>query len=161
VTNATARALPGLPSISLTVAEQTGFDSLRVTQGFSSPIAGFGDRIQSATFGAFTARIEAFNAANVSLGVFTVNGNSTDDNDNSAVFLGRRNSALDISRVRLSLTSAQPGRHGPRGHPAAEGEPVIRQAPQSTTGTLYRSYFLFTSSSAGLDGDVTLIRHTG
>jgi len=93
VTNATARALPGLPSISLTVAEQTGFDSLRVTQGFSSPIAGFGDRIQSATFGAFTARIEAFNAANVSLGVFTVNGNSTDDNDNSAVFLGRRNSA--------------------------------------------------------------------
>ena len=105
VTNGTVRALPGLPSINLTIAEQTGFDFLRVTQGafaswkgnfadgdpvlytanggpvdfiFSSPIAGFGDQIQSAAFGAFTARIEAFNAANVSLGAFTLNGNSTE-----------------------------------------------------------------------------------
>jgi hypothetical protein len=114
VTNGTVKALPGLPSINLTISEQAGFDFLRVTQGpfaswdgnftagdpvlytanggpidfiFSSPIAGFGDQIQSATFGAFTARIEAFNAANVSLGVFTVTGNSTDHNDGSAVFL--------------------------------------------------------------------------
>lgn len=149
VSNGTARALPGLPTITLTIAEQAGFDFLRVTQGafaswegnfadgdpvlytanggpvdfiFSSPIAGFGDQIQSATFGAFTARLEAFDAANVSLGVFTLSGNSTDANDDSAIFLGLRSSALDISRVRLSLTSAQPGDFG-------FNNPVITTSP--------------------------------
>jgi hypothetical protein len=136
VSNGTVKALPGLPGINLTISEQTGFDFLRVTQGasaswegnfaegdavlytanggpidfiFSSPVAGFGDQIQWGTFGAFTARIEAFDSANVSLGVFTLNGNSTGDNDDSAIFLGLRSTAVDISRIRLSLVSAQPG----------------------------------------------------
>jgi hypothetical protein len=149
VSNGTVRALPGLPSINLTISEQTGFDFLRVTQGafaswegnfadgdavlytanggpidfiFSSPVAGFGDQIQWATFGAFTARIEAFNSANVSLGAFTLNGNSTDANDDSAIFLGLRSEAVDISRVRLSLTSAQPGDFG-------INNPVITMTP--------------------------------
>jgi hypothetical protein len=134
VGNGTVRALPGIGGINLTIAEQAGFDFLRVTQGalgswtgnfaegdpllyttgggpldfvFSAPVAGVGEQIQAATFGAFTARIEAFNAANVSLGVFTVNGNSTAGDDDSAIFLGLRSSALDISRIRLSLTTAQ------------------------------------------------------
>ncbi len=78
---------------------------------FSTPIAGFGEQIQTTDFGAFTARIEAFNAANTSLGFFTVTGNSTNGNDDTAAFLGLWSDHADISRIRLSLLAA-PGSLG-------------------------------------------------
>src|SRR6185295_8376986 len=115
----------------LTISETTGFDFLRAMQGtswignfaagnpvlyttgggpvdflFSSAIAGFGEQIQSATFGAFTARIEAFNASGISIGLFTVVGNSTGAGDGSAAFIGLYSTAVDIRRIRLSLTSS-------------------------------------------------------
>jgi hypothetical protein len=135
VPNGTTKAVPGLAGNNLTISEQAGFDFLRVTQGagaswvgnfaegdpllyttgggamdfiFSAPIAGFGEQIQAGTFGAFTARIEAFNAANDSLGFFTLGGDSNGANDDSALFIGLRSDHLDITRVRLSLVSAQP-----------------------------------------------------
>ena len=56
---------------------------------FNSGIAGFGVQIQANFFGPFTARIEAFDAADLSLGAFTLGGQSVADiGDDSAIFIG-------------------------------------------------------------------------
>jgi hypothetical protein len=64
-----------------------------------------GTQIQSNYYGAFTARIEAFDALNNSLGFFDVNGVSSGDSDNSAVFIGLRND-VPFAKVALSLVAA-------------------------------------------------------
>lgn len=64
-----------------------------------------GAQVQSNYYGGFTARIEAFDALNNSLGFFDVNGVSSGDSDNSAVFIGLRNDA-PFAKVALSLVAA-------------------------------------------------------
>lgn len=72
-------------------------------------IAAAGTQIQTNSTGSFTAKIEAFNSGNTSLGSFVVNGNSTTSGDNSAVFLGVRNSSA-IAKIEISVLTAASNR---------------------------------------------------
>jgi len=71
-----------------------------------SGVSAVGTQIQADFFGTFVARIEAFDVNNNSLGFFTVNGNSTSDGDNSAIFIGVRSTDTPIARIAFSLDSA-------------------------------------------------------
>jgi hypothetical protein len=70
-----------------------------------------GLQIQSDYFGAFTARVEAFDAADTSLGFYTAAGNSTWNGDNGALFLGV-SSDVPIHRLAFSLDAAPGGTIG-------------------------------------------------
>lgn len=70
-----------------------------ITLNFSSPVAGAGSQIQYNFIGAFMADIQAFDSLNNLLGSFTLNGNSTSDGDDSAIFIGILSSSTDISRL--------------------------------------------------------------
>lgn len=73
---------------------------------FASPVSGFGTQVQAAFYGGFTADIYAFDSSNVLLGSFLgVAGTSTSNGDGSALFLGVLSSALDISRIRITIAS--------------------------------------------------------
>lgn len=73
---------------------------------FNSGIAGFGVQIQADFFGPFVARIEAFDAADVSLGAFTLPGHSNDIGDDSAIYIGILNNQENIRRISLSVPEA-------------------------------------------------------
>jgi PEP-CTERM motif-containing protein len=134
VSNAFTTPVPGIGGLNIT-GSQAGGDFVRIDQGsadwngnfgagesllwsffggpmtftFDKAIAGFGTQIEADNLGAFTARIEAFNAANVSLGVFTRAGSATTSGDDSAMFLGILSDVADIRSIRLSLTSSGNG----------------------------------------------------
>jgi hypothetical protein len=75
---------------------------------FGGPgIMGGGAQIQADTFGAFTARIEAFDSTLTSLGFFDVNGNSTANGDDTAIFLGISDTTTPIYAIEFSLVAAQ------------------------------------------------------
>jgi hypothetical protein len=75
---------------------------------FGGPgISGGGAQIQADTFGAFTARIEAFDSTLTSLGFFDVNGNSTANGDDTAIFLGISDTTTPIYAIEISLVAAQ------------------------------------------------------
>lgn len=74
---------------------------------FNSGIAGFGVQIQANFFGPFTARIEAFDANDLSLGAFTLPGQSVADvGDDSAIFIGILSRTQNIRRINLSVPTA-------------------------------------------------------
>jgi PEP-CTERM motif len=127
--------VPGITGLNVT-GSQAGGDFARIDQGpdpdwngnfgsgehllwslfsgsmtftFNNAITGFGAQIQADDRGAFTARIEAFGAGNVSLGFFTRLGNSTAAGDDSAIFFGILSSAADIRSINMSLTSSGGG----------------------------------------------------
>lgn len=77
----------------------------KLTLKLPAGILGVGTQIQSSQTGDFTAQIEAFDAANMSLGSFTLLGKSTTGADNSALFIGVRN-PTPIASVALSLQTA-------------------------------------------------------
>ncbi len=77
-----------------------------ITFSFASPVRGAGMQFNSSFEGAFTARIEAFNSGNVSLGAFTRDGNTVRTFDNTAIFLGFLSDASDVSKFTVSLTAA-------------------------------------------------------
>ena len=134
VSNAFTTAVPGIGGLNVT-GSQAGGDFVRVDQGsggwngnfapgesllwsffggpmtftFNAAITGFGVQIEPDDFGAFGARIEAFNAANVSLGFFERAGIGTANGDDSAMFLGILSNVADIRSIRLSLTSSSNG----------------------------------------------------
>ena len=85
------------------------FFSGPMTFTFNTAITGFGAQIEADDVGAFTARIEAFDAANTSLGVFSRPGLATSTADDSAIFIGLLSNAADIRSIRLSLTSSGGG----------------------------------------------------
>jgi hypothetical protein len=131
VSNAFTTPVPGIGGLNIT-GSQAGGDFFRVDQEtsdwngnfgagesllwsffggpmtftFNTAITGFGAQIEADDLGAFTARIEAFNAANVSLGVFSRAGSATANGDDSAIFLGILSDVADIRSIRLSLTSS-------------------------------------------------------
>jgi hypothetical protein len=134
VSNAFTTPVPGIGGLNIT-GSQAGGDFVRIDQGsldwngnfgageallwsffggpmtftFNSAITGFGTQIAADDLGAFTARIEAFDAANLSLGVFTSVGTATANGDDSAMFLGILSDVADIRSIRLSLTSSGGG----------------------------------------------------
>ena len=134
VSNAFTTPVPGIGGLNIT-GSQAGGDFVRIDQGgldwngnfgtgesllwsffggpmtftFNSAITGFGTQIEADNLGAFTARIEAFDAANVSLGVFSSAGVATANGDDSAMFLGILSDVADIRSIRLSLTSSGGG----------------------------------------------------
>ncbi len=65
-----------------------------------------GAQIQSDTYGAFTAQIEALDSKGNVLASFTRSGTGTNANDGSAIFLGIRSTDTPIAEFRFSLTSA-------------------------------------------------------
>ncbi len=72
----------------------------------------FGTQILAGFFGSFTARIEAFDSNNSSLGYYDVEGFSDSyDSDGSAPFLGVQSEA-PISRIAFSLVNAPDGTVG-------------------------------------------------
>ncbi len=64
-----------------------------------------GAQIQADFFGAFTARIEAFDAVGNLLGFFTEDGSSTAAGDNSAIFIGITDT-VPFDKLGFSITSA-------------------------------------------------------
>jgi hypothetical protein len=77
---------------------------------FNQAIDGFGAQIMATYIGDFTARIEAFDASDTSLGFFNVNGVSTGDENDSAIFIGVLGSG--IRRVTLGVTPTPPAAPG-------------------------------------------------
>ena len=67
---------------------------------FNTAISAFGTQIQTDFFGSFMAKILAYDAADVLLGAYVVNGNSSPNGDNSANFIGI-SSTTGISRIEL------------------------------------------------------------
>ncbi|MFN8218671.1 MAG: PEP-CTERM sorting domain-containing protein [Fimbriimonadales bacterium] len=91
-------------------------DKLMWTQGgrgfeliFGYTLKAVGAQIQRDQFGAFTATIEAFDGLGDSLGSFTINSNSTANNDGSAAFLGVESNAHDIARIVYTVDAGQTG----------------------------------------------------
>ncbi len=76
---------------------------------FSSAVAAAGAQVQANQFGAFSGFIEAFDAANVSLGSFAVGGTNAGSGDGSAVFAGITSTAADIKRLVFSGFGAGAG----------------------------------------------------
>ncbi len=79
---------------------------------FSSDVTEVGTQFQTFpdTSGAFTASLSAFDAGNNLIGSYTAPGANTNSQNNSAVFLGLRNTAGDaaIRRVLFSVATSNP-----------------------------------------------------
>jgi hypothetical protein len=73
---------------------------------FASAIQGVGAQVQANGFGGFSGVIRAFNAANMLLGSFAVNGTNGFSGSGSAVFAGVISSAVDITRVEFASFGA-------------------------------------------------------
>jgi MYXO-CTERM domain-containing protein len=69
-------------------------------------VSAIGTQIMADFFGAFVARISAFDSGGNSLGSFTEAGNSSSAANNSAIFIGVRSDSTPIARILLSLDSA-------------------------------------------------------
>lgn len=67
-------------------------------------VQGVGLQIETNSYGPFTAQIKAFNG-NTLLGTFLENGNSQPTEDGSAIFIGVKDSIIDITSIELSIVS--------------------------------------------------------
>ncbi|HZU44981.1 MAG TPA: PEP-CTERM sorting domain-containing protein [Terriglobales bacterium] len=75
-----------------------------LTLALSKGVSQIGAQIQADFYGAFTAQIQAF-SGNTLLGTFSESGNSTSDEDNSAIYLGIKDlSGANITSIVISLT---------------------------------------------------------
>jgi hypothetical protein len=83
----------------LTTGDSVGPISL----AFSPLILGGGAQIQPDRIGPFVAAVSAFDAAGRRLARFTLRGTSTDDADDSAPFIGIRDSQRRIARIELDV----------------------------------------------------------
>jgi hypothetical protein len=70
---------------------------------FINPIAGVGAQIQRDQYGLFDATIEAFDGLGISLGSFTIGGNSNPNADNSAIFIGVLNDVANIKKLSFNI----------------------------------------------------------
>ena len=69
---------------------------------FATAIQGVGAQVQASQFGSFSGFIRAFNAANMLLGSFAINGMNGGNGNGSAVFAGVISSAVDITRIEFA-----------------------------------------------------------
>ena len=72
------------------------------TIDFASGVYAAGAQVQANLFGAFSGLISAFDAANMLLGSYTINGNNAGNGDGSASFAGIASTAGDIRRLVFS-----------------------------------------------------------
>jgi hypothetical protein len=77
-----------------------------ITIAFAGDVFGAGAKIQADFFGAFVARIQAFDSGLNLLGQGTFDGNSTFDGDDSAIFIGLLSNTANIRSIVFSLDSA-------------------------------------------------------
>ena len=70
-----------------------------ITIKFANPVAGAGARIQQDFFGDFTATLQVFDPSNTLIGAFSLAGTSNFNADNSAIFLGVRDTAAEIGSI--------------------------------------------------------------
>lgn len=76
---------------------------------FSGNVAAAGANFQNPIYGAFTGRIEAYDAAGLLLSGFDFAGLSTAANDGSAVFAGIASASGNIRRIRFATLTAAAG----------------------------------------------------
>lgn len=69
---------------------------------FASAVYAAGAQVQTNLWGGVSGLIEAFDAANVSLGSFAINGTNAGNGDGSAVFAGIQSDTAEISRLVFS-----------------------------------------------------------
>jgi hypothetical protein len=71
-----------------------------LTLTFANPVSGVGSQMMADFYGNFTGSIEAFDSANISLGLFSnLTGVSNGNSDNSAVFWGISSTNTDIKSI--------------------------------------------------------------
>jgi len=70
---------------------------------FDVPVLGAGAQIQGDFNGAFTATLEAYDESNTLIASFSLIGNSTGAADNSAIFLGIRETTPIIKRIEYNV----------------------------------------------------------
>lgn len=75
-----------------------------LTLVLSKGVRQVGAQIQADFYGAFTAKIDAYNGATL-LGSFTENGTSTSLEDGKAIYLGFADTAPEITRIVYSLAT--------------------------------------------------------
>ena len=97
------------PTDSLLALVDPNFDPLDgiFSITFANAIQGVGAQVQANGFGGFSGIIRAFNAANMLIGSFAINGFNGGNGTGSAVFAGVISSAVDITR--LEFASFGPG----------------------------------------------------
>jgi hypothetical protein len=94
-----------------TAVETLGSAGGPIIISFSHPVVGAGAQIQEDLFGTFTAEILALDGSGNVLGSFSEDGISNGNGDNSAIFIGIKDSsnAASISKIEFALTAAQNG----------------------------------------------------
>lgn len=81
-----------------------------ITLDFGSTLLSRGGaKIQADFFGDFTAKIEALDSGGNVLATFTEDGTSNDNGDDSAIFIGIKSDDVNISKIRLGITSSVEG----------------------------------------------------
>jgi len=75
-----------------------------ITITFTNPVHGALTQIQRNAFGDFTANLTAYDVSNNSLGTFNLAGLSTSNADNSAIFIGVKDSTASIAKLTFSVT---------------------------------------------------------
>lgn len=84
----------------------TGGSNGPISISFATGVTGVGAQIQSDYWGAYDAKLEAFDAGSNSLGSFTLAGVASGAGDDSAIFIGLLSSTADIFGVTFSLVNA-------------------------------------------------------
>ena len=75
-----------------------------ITITFTNPVHGALTQIQRNAFGDFTANLTAYGVNNNTLGNFSLAGLSTSNADNSAIFIGVKDSTASIAKLTFSVT---------------------------------------------------------
>jgi hypothetical protein len=115
-----------------------------ITLTFANPVSGAGAQIQSDFGGNFTAQITAFDKNGATLGSFSEKGVATENNDDSAIFIGLLDNSADIAKIQFILTDAT----------SSPNDFAIGSADFSGTGVsetpLPSAFLLFASAVTGL-----------
>jgi hypothetical protein len=106
------------------------------TLTFAAPVSGVGARIQADYYGAYEANVIGSDGS--ILGTFSASGNGTSAGDGSALFIGLKSDAADISSIRFTLNSATnaPNDFAIGQVSVADGLSAVSAAPEPSTWAL-------------------------
>jgi hypothetical protein len=76
-----------------------------MTITFANPVAGAGAQIQSNDYQTFTGTLKVYDTSSTLIGTFSAVGTSTHTADNSAQFLGVKDTTADIGSIEYSTVS--------------------------------------------------------
>ena len=74
-----------------------------ITIAFANPVFGAGAQIQANDYESFTANLTAYDVSNNSLGTFNLPGLSNMSSNNSAIFIGVKDSTASIAKLTFSV----------------------------------------------------------